>query len=385
MITKDRKKIINQEELERRILQGLSCEWQQAVWVLSPSYRKRMRAPLFSLGVMRDRWGFWSGEKREISLSRDLVFNHSWDAVREVLLHEIAHQFTEEVLAPAPEPPHGPHFQNACHLLRANPKASGKFIPLDKRIYRGQISYDSHSPEDKMMHRVKKLLALAESPNQHEAEAAMAKAHDLIVRYNLSLLARDDNRNFASISVGSPALRHFSEDYSLAHLLQDFYFIKGIWMSNYVPEKGKMGRVLEISGTIQNIKMASYVHDFVQNFIRSQWFDYNKDKRLNRFRQSDFAVGIIEGFRSKLESPKKGKDPTALMKIEDPQLTKYFSYRYPRTVQIQRGARGRDEKVLKDGKRIGRSLVIAKGISESTGNRGLRIQGGNGKLPIPAP
>ena len=146
-------------------------------------------------------------------------------------------------------------------------------------------------------------MALAESPNQHEAEAAMAKAHDLIAKYNLDLLSRTENRDFISLFVGRPALRHFAEDYSLAHLLQDFYFVQGIWVSSYVPEKRRMGRVLEISGTIPNVKMAGYVHDFVQRFIHSQWTEYNQDKGLNRYRLTDFAVGIIEGFRSKLESP----------------------------------------------------------------------------------
>ena len=84
--------------------------------------------------------------------------------------------------------------------------------------------------------------------------------------------------------------------------------MQGIWVSAYVRQRGKMGRVLEISGTIPNIKMASYVHDFVRHFIHSQWAAYNRDRRLNRHRQTDFAVGIIEGFRSKLEGQKKEKE-----------------------------------------------------------------------------
>ncbi len=58
-------------------------------------------------------------------LSRNVVLNHSWDAVREILLHEMAHQFAEQVLGASNEPPHGPKFKRACYLLRANPSASG--------------------------------------------------------------------------------------------------------------------------------------------------------------------------------------------------------------------------------------------------------------------
>jgi hypothetical protein len=366
------KELFNQEAWDRSLLHGLACEWEKSLWVLSPSHRKMMRPPLFSLREMDDRWGSWSGKKREISLSQNLVLNHPWDSVCEVLLHETAHQFTEEVFAAHHEPPHGPQFQKACQLLRANPKASGNYKPLDERIAQG-----SAGGEDRIMVRVKKLMALAGSPNQHEAEAAMGKAHELIARYNLDLLAQEEKRNFTSVFVGQPALRHPPEDYALAHLLQDYYFVRGIWVSAYVPARGKMGRVLEISGTIQNIKMASYVHDFVRRFIRSQWATYNENRRLNRYRRTDFALGIVEGFRSKLETQGEEKEKTPaslpLMKMEDPLLREYLDYKYPHTAKIQRGVARQDKNVLQDGKRLGRRLVIAKGITEHGGSRGLMI------------
>ena len=372
MNTREQKKILNQEELENGILHGLSREWESALWVLDSSYRKKMRPPLFSLGDMSNRWGTWRREEREINLSRDLVLNHSWGSVREVLLHEMAHQLAEEVLGAWNEPPHGSVFLKACHLLRANPKASGSYKTLDERIFQ-----EIPGSEDRILIRVKKLMALAESPNQHEAEAAMAKAHNLIAKYSLDLLDREEKRDFISIFIGRPALRHFSEDYFLAHLLQDFYFVQGIWISSYVPEKRKMGRVLEVSGTVPNAKMASYVHDFVKRFIHSQWAEYNKDKGLNRYRLTDFAVGIIEGFRSKIEAQQgeKGKEGVLLTLIrrQDPLLKEYLAYRYPRTAMVKTGAGRQDGRVRKDGKRIGKKLVISKGIMDGGKRRGLQI------------
>ena len=366
------KRILNQEELENCILHGLSCEWGRALWLLDPSYRQKMRPPLFSLRDTNDRWGTWQGQKREIYLSRNLVLNHSWGSVREVLLHEMAHQLAEEVLGAGNEPPHGSLFLKACHLLRASPKASGNYKTLDERI-----SQEISASEDRILLRIKKLMALAESPNQHEAEAAMAKAHNLITKYNLDLLGREEKRDFISVFVGRPALRHFAEDYSLAHLLQDYYFVQGIWVSSYVPEKSKMGRVLEVSGTIQNVKMASYVHDFVRRFIHSRWAEYNKTKGLNRYRLTDFAVGIIEGFRCKIEVQRREKEKggvsLSLMKIQDPLLKEYLAYRYPHTAMIKTGAGRQDAIVLKDGKQIGKNLVIYKGVMEGTRSRRLQL------------
>lgn len=363
-----------QEEKERRILYGLSCEWDEALTVLNASQRKSIRPPLFSLRDMKKTWGTWDGRKREISLSRYLVLRHSWDSVREVLLHEMAHQFAEEVLGGDGESPHGPSFQRACFLLRANPKASGRYRPLDERI-----STDPSEPENRAIQKVKKLMALAESPNQHEAEIAMARAHELIEKFNLEQFSSEKPRRFTSIYLGSPALRHFREEYLLALLLQDFYFVRGIWVPAFAMKKGKMGRVLEISGSLQNVKIAAYVHDFVRNFIELKWTDYNKHKGLNRYRKSDFAAGILEGFRSKLENmgteknaPQNGKG--ALIKTGDPLLTHYFAYRYPRTSTIQSRTSSQDRKVMRDGHEEGKSLVIHKGVV-SRGNRLRRLIG----------
>jgi hypothetical protein len=358
------------EKIERRILYGLSCEWESALWVLSPNHRKLMSKPFLCLRDMRKKFGHWSCEKHEICLNRNFVLNHPWDSVRDVLLHEMAHQFADQVLKAHNDPPHGPAFLQACRLLRANPKASGNYKTLWE-----QISHDSLSREDTILLRIKKLMALAQSQNRHEAEAAMTKAHELIARYNVDLLEYNKKRNFFSVFAGKPALRHPREVYHLARLLIDFYFIEGIWVPAYVLDKGKMGRVLEITGTVQNIKIASYIHDFVGHYINSQWNTYNHKNRLNRYRKTDFAVGIIEGFRSKLDSQnnkkKKFESESALIKLEDPLLKQYIAYKYPRTTSFSRQVSSEDENIVKDGMKIGRKLVISKGITEQKHSRRL--------------
>ena len=213
-------RLIIQGALERRILHGLSCEWDNAIGGLDHSLRERCLKPAFSLKNMKNRWGYWNREKRLICLSRNLVLDHSWDCAKEILLHEMAHQIAEEVLGSDKEPPHGPAFQRACNLLRANPEASGKYPLLDERV-----SGDAVRTEDKIMLRVKKLMALAQSNNRHEAEVAMAKAHEIIEKYNVDLLEKDAAREFVSVFLGRPALRHSREHYHLSALLQEFYFV----------------------------------------------------------------------------------------------------------------------------------------------------------------
>jgi predicted SprT family Zn-dependent metalloprotease len=351
------------QELERRILHGMACEWETALLNLEPAKRKLIPRPLFAVKNLKTQWGNWSQEKREISLSRQLVLNYPWDSIRDVLLHEAAHQIAQQLFGASAQTPHGPAFDQACKLLRIHPAASANYQPLQDRFLQ-----DHSSHYDKRMLRIKKLLALAESKNRFEADAAMTKAHELIARHNIEINRHEDKRQFLSIFIGSPALRHPREDYHLANLLQDYYFVSGIWVAAYVIEKSKMGRVLEISGSVQNLKIAEYVHDFIVQFINAQWRQYNREKRLNRFRKTDFAVGIIEGFRDKLESnvvrKKAHKDIFALIQKGDPQLAKYFKFKYPHTASVKKAASQQDTRVLNDGKKLGKKLVIAKGICE---------------------
>jgi hypothetical protein len=210
----------------------------------------------------------------------------------------------------------------------------------------------------------------------------MAKAHWLIKKYNVDLLRHSARRHYVSTFVGTPALRHHREVYHLANLLQTFYFVQGMWVSAYVVERGRMGRVFEITGTLPNINIASYVHDFVMNTIDMQWRQYNKGNRLNRYRKTDFAVGIIEGFTNKLSSKKDNvndsKANLALVKAEDPLLKKYMTYKYPHTKSFSRTASNQDDNILKDGYRIGRKLVISKGIEhrENSDRQIPHVKGG---------
>jgi hypothetical protein len=207
----------------------------------------------------------------------------------------------------------------------------------------------------------------------------MTKAHELITRHNIELNRQEEERQFLSIFLGSPALRHPREDYHLANLLQDYYFVTGIWVPAYVIEKQKMGRVLEISGTAQNLKIADYVHGFIVQFIDAQWQKYNHEKKLNRYRKTDFAVGIIQGFHNKLElnaaKKKSEKGILALIQKADPQLQKYFKFRYPHTASVKKTASQQDSRVLNDGKKLGKKLVIARGINQRNTTKPRLITG----------
>jgi len=367
-----------QLELERRFLHGLSAEWDQTSYFLEGSLRNRLKKPIFSLSDMTDRWAYWSYEKREICFSKKLVHDYTWASVREILRHEMAHQIAHELLYAINEKPHGQAFQRACELIRANPKASGSYPTLEERIRNEKYQDD----DVRLLAKIQKLMALAESSNQNEAELAMTKANEMMTRYNISVLQNNSKRSYDSIFVGKPALRNYRDKHALAILLNDYYYVECIWVRAFVVEKQKMGRVLEITGTIQNLQIAEYVYYFVLNFIDSQWKKYNKKKKLNFHRRMDFAEGIIEGFEYKLKRQKrrfKRKNPseiTALVNVPDPQLIEHINYLYPYIKKTRCSSCNSNQSIINDGRLVGQHLVISKGITEQTkSSKPLMISG----------
>jgi hypothetical protein len=200
----------------------------------------------------------------------------------------------------------------------------------------------------------------------------MLKAHELISRHNVDLIAQGLDQDYHSIFLGAPRLRHFREAYHLAHLLQDFYFIQGMWIQAWVLKKGRMGRVLEISGTRKNVQIADYIHAAICRYIDDAWADYRRNKGLNRYRKTDFAVGIIEGFKATMQQASATGSrglgthlPVA--RVEDHALTRYLAHRYPHVRSFSRRGPGHDARVLADGTESGRKLIIAKGITRHDG------------------
>lgn len=346
-------------ERERLLLHGLACQWEVAAAVLPRRYRLLLTRPFFALHDGRRLWGYWSRDRRQISLNRDLLLNHPWDAVCEVLVHELAHQLAD-CLAPL-DPPHGPAFLKACALLGANPRASGTLALLDQRVRRS-----CDGTEDRIVLRIRKLLALAQSPNGFEAEAAMAKAHHLMATYHVDRLRSAPSDTCESIFVGRPCLRVKREDYALAGLICDFYFVQGIWVPAFVSDKGRMGKVLEVSGRPANLQLAAHAHDFVSRYIERQWVQFAAVNRHGGGCRTDFAVGIIEGFAAKMqEKAAAALHPSdlALTRVKDAAVSDHVRRRHPRLRLIRSGRRHWNHEAMAAGQAAGRRLVIHQPVS----------------------
>jgi predicted SprT family Zn-dependent metalloprotease len=325
------------------VLRELTRDYASINWAY---FRNRLQPTPLSLSDDRSRLGCFVPEPRRIELSRDLIAKQSWGAVVEVLKHEMAHQFVYEVLGHHDEPSHGPSFQRVCEQLGIDPHASG--IPTDAPL---------RTP---ILERIKKLLALASSPNEHEAETAMRMAHRLMLQHNLSHVSAEPavGSAYGFRHLGRYSGRVWESDRLLAGLLGEFFFVQPIWVSVFRVADDKRVSVLEVTGRPDNLDMAEYVHGFLQHASESLWREH---KRLQGIRSDvdrrAFLAGVMRGFADKLRAERKVQEASGLVWVGDPVANQYFRRRHPRVRTTSFGTSvGTD--AGKHGRAAGRELVL---------------------------
>lgn len=276
-----------------------------------------------------DVLGRWIVGERTIELSRELVFERPWVEVVEVLRHELAHQFVHEVLGVHDEPPHGPTFRRVCAERAIDPRAAG----------RPELA-DGDTESTRIIEKVRKLLALAGSQNQHEAELAMRRAQELMLKHQLA--ADLAERRYVVRHLGTPRLRKNTAESMIGGLLGKHFFVEVIWTHVYVPRACRTERVLEIHGTPENVAMAEYVHSFLMRTAERLWAEARALRPgLRPGDRSAFMVGVVSGFAAKLDGARREQEGAGLVWVGDPALSSWFQKRHPRVRAAGRSSTSR--------------------------------------------
>lgn len=336
-------------ELETALLRALREAWRD----LNQAYFKgRLHPPAIALSDAATRLGQWRRETRTIELQRGLVAELPWGQVIEVLKHELAHQYVSEVLGDPDPSPHGPAFRAVCERHGIDGGAAG--LPE---------SVAPDGGETRILQRVAKLLALAESPNAHEAELAMAEAQRLLLKHNLEATARSP---YTFRHLGAPAGRVSEHERILAGILSEHFFVETIWVPVWRAREGRRGSVLEACGTPVNLEIAVYTYDFLLGTAERLWARYRAERRIrsNRDRRT-YLAGVLLGFREKLEAQRKQSRAEGLVWVGDGDLERYWRRRHPH-VRWTRHAGPARSHAHEDGRAAGRQIVLHKGVQSST-------------------
>jgi hypothetical protein len=343
--------------LDAALLRELATTWAE---LAHNHFRGALRPPALELVDTSSRLGAWHRATRTISLSRALVYGQSWGTVREVLKHEIAHQYVDEALGIHDETAHGPAFTEVCRARGIDASAAG--LPA--------AGADGAPGPTPIVRRIMKLLALGSSANVHEAQAATNEARRLMLLHNIDAAATVAADGFSFRHVGETKARSDASARILAGLLAQHFFVSVIWVPSYLASAARRGYVLELCGTAANLDVAVYVHGFLTDTAERLW----RAHKIQHGIRSDverrrFLAGVMTGVGEKLaagarEGRREGRR-TELVRRADAARDAYLRTRYPR-VSTRAGSSLTRTAEYERGREAGRNIDLRRPVS-STG------------------
>ena len=213
--------------------------------------------------------GYFDVESLLIGVNRTLMVGRGEDFLKNLLRHELAHyicyiRYGRDV------PDHGREYRQICQSYGWGKEVFG--AKVDKKDI--ALSLAINRDEEKILTKIKKLMALGSSCNQHESDAATIKANEMLVKYNLeraslNVLSVQDEEVFYG-GVAAKAKRKNATLYALATILQNF-------LVRPVFSRKEKHCALEVVGTRLNVELAIYVAHFLQNEFEWLWKKAQKE------------------------------------------------------------------------------------------------------------
>lgn len=337
-------------DFEAVVLAELNRAWHNNVYKFRWT-EHNLLAPNFRIMDSETRWGQWHASTRDMSFARSFVTKRPWNEVLEVLKHEMAHQFVSEVLHLDTEEPHGPTFMGVCKKYNIDAAARG--IPGANNL----------TTTNHIVEKIQHLLKLAENAGATEAEkeAAASAAHNMMLKYNIAVQEKNEERGYTLRYLGGVTGRIQAYMSELANLLSKYYFVEIIWVSTRDPRTGKDGIELEVSGTEENVEVAEYVYDFLSRAAVEAWEKkfadptfklqlnnefargfargaFTSPRGFNVSARSNYLTGFIQGYRSQLQQETVKEIQQGLVLAKDTGLEEFYHNRHPHIRQLSRGA-----------------------------------------------
>lgn len=173
-----------------------------------------------------------------------------------------------------------------------------------------KIMTDNMEP---IIKRIKKLLALASSSNENEAQAAMIKAQEMLVKYKLSLNDVQEPKQFEGKTVRKPTNVTFKKATwkgRLAGVIADNFSCYHFYNTKGTQRVVFMG--LE-ADTETAASVFEYAIEFVIGRVRQLRKKYYQLGESARGLENDYAQGFIAGLSVKFNKQKESNQEWALV------------------------------------------------------------------------
>ena len=346
--------------------------------------------PVIELFASGHRLGTWQRSSRTIAINRRLITEHGWDTVILVLKHEMAHQLCDEVLGGG-ETAHDLQFRRACEMLGLPPRWAKARIDLEILDANGGQDGLHDGGRSKVIDKVRKVLALAHSANEHEARLALETAARLMRRHALERGDIDFQEEDVACTIVSLGKSRVGQHQRLiASLLSRYFGVRLICSRLYDAAADRSCRTFEIFGTRENVAVAEHCYHFLESRLGALWREYRTacPDSCGRSKGS-YYCGVLHGFAETLQQGCCGQPPSreersgpggrkgdGLPAVVEQRIAACIRRRHPRLHTVTGRKTRVDRELFESGIVAGRGIKLRSAVGEADGGwAGPRLLG----------
>lgn len=305
------------------------------------------------------RLGYFDGRTYELGLSKKLMYQAKDHVLKNVIRHELAH-FMAHILYGS-RIMHGQEFKELCRSYNWDSDVELAYanIVLENESIEGDLK------TEKLLARLKKLMALSSSDNIHESEAATLKANQLLLEHNLDLTrTTSTEEEMVYVKRVLEATRKQTKHVAIYEILRTFYV-------SPVFNHGKGIFYLEVIGDKTSVELADYVATFLDRELEEIWKKVKKENPNFKSiaAKNSFMRGVARGYVEKIEAQKKTAATSTDLVLIEKNLSRKLSIVYSRIGHSSLSGGQQHSGATAAGVASGRNLSIKPGISTGKGSR----------------
>ena len=211
--------------------------------------------------------------------------------------------------------------------------------------------------DNKIIEKIQKLISLGESPNKHEAEAAMAKAQELMTKHNIQMQSVEQHDSEYINTMTEGYKRESVEAKYINQLLTQYFFIR------LVSSRRNGLTFLNIIGEANNVKTAVHMRQYFTNVFKALWKEYKKETGAPNGSKQSFYMGIMQGFSEKMDEQRAATcECMDMVLVNDPKVDEKVSELFPKLRSAgRRTINLNDSQANAAGHRQGRNLNTNSG------------------------
>lgn len=309
--------------------------------------------------------GYFDPEFYELGFKECLMYT-SREKLLNIIRHELAHYmvfiegrgfYSPRFSSPDFSAPHGPLFREFC-------RGRG----WGEEVYRATTQLESEASdlfeeESAILRKVQKLMALAASSNKHEAEQAMIKSQQLLLKHQIDSRYLEGEEEKMVLKRILKQKRECGKMQAIARILETFFV-------SVVYSRSEEYTYLEILGSEVNVQIADYIASILQRDLEPLWEEAQRSFGLKGLvAKNSFFRGLAKGYCDKIEFLKREytQETTTALKVIETELDKAREMVYSRLTS-KTSRRGHCEGAAAAGESRGRALTLNTALNKSPQN-----------------